>query len=300
MYAKHGRAVRLAYLVAAVVWWVGTGFGRWGRGSVAVLCYHGVTAAQRPRFRWQMSRIARRAIGVDDLSRATAARRGSPRVCVTFDDAFACLLQNALPITCALRIPVTVFAVTGNLGQAPRWSMAAGHPDAAETVMTAAEVRSAVREFGCRFGSHTVIHKPLTFLPAPAAHAEMAESKAALESMLGVPVVDLAFPYGAYDNAAVMDARSLDYARLYTLDPCCYPHVPPLGVVGRFSMSPDASPVEFLLTCAGAYAWLYPWRRLVNRWRAWLRDRLPGTNNAEYGIAHLDKNPDGPMGAGRV
>lgn len=277
MYAKRGLAVRLAYLVIALVWWVGTGFGRWRRGAVVVLCYHGVKAAERRSFRWQMSHVAGRAIGAEEIARVAVARRSLPRVCVTCDDAFANLLENALPSTRALRIPLTVFAVSGNLGQAPRWTMPPGHPESAEIVMTAEQVRVAARASGCRFGSHTVSHRPLVSLAARAARAELAESKAALERLLGVPVVDLAVPYGRYDPAIVAQARALGYARVYTLDPCCDPRALPPGMVGRFSMSPNAWPLEFVLTCAGAYAWLYPWRRLLNRWRTLPVFTGPGT-----------------------
>jgi peptidoglycan/xylan/chitin deacetylase (PgdA/CDA1 family) len=46
-------------------------------------------------------------------------------------------------------------------------------------------------------GSHSVTHPVLSTLPAPAQRAEIHESKAQLESILGHPVTSFAYPYGS-------------------------------------------------------------------------------------------------------
>ena len=108
-----------------------------------MLCYHAITSQQKRRFRWQMSQIVTRAVSADDLIRASAKPRWHKRnVCVTFDDAFECLLDNALPVTRELGIPTIVFGVSGNLGMLPSWKMAAGRTDAESRTMTAGQIRS--------------------------------------------------------------------------------------------------------------------------------------------------------------
>jgi peptidoglycan/xylan/chitin deacetylase (PgdA/CDA1 family) len=55
---------------------------------------------------------------------------------------------------------------------------------------------------GMVIGSHTVHHVNLATMPLPLALAEIEGGKAALEQLLGHPVLDFAYPYGGL-NAAV-------------------------------------------------------------------------------------------------
>jgi peptidoglycan/xylan/chitin deacetylase (PgdA/CDA1 family) len=265
-YAKRGLLVRMVYLASALLAWVATGFGRLGARGTVVLCYHGVSAAQRRAFEWQMRRIAGRTRSVTDLAEAPARGR-LPAVCVTFDDAFASLLENALPVMRQHDIAPTVFAVTGNLGRPPQWAMAPDHPEAREVLMTTAEIERAAAS-GCRFGSHTVNHVDLAAVPMSHVREELTQSKAALEKLLGVEVDDFALPYGSYRGDVLSAAASAGYRRTFTLEPALVAGELARGAVGRFSMSPDVWRIEFLLTCAGAYGWLAFVRRMVRKARA--------------------------------
>jgi peptidoglycan/xylan/chitin deacetylase (PgdA/CDA1 family) len=254
------------YLAWATVWYLLTGFGHLCRGQVFVLCYHGVTACQQQRFARQMRRIAGRAVDASELT-SVGDSPGLPRVCVTFDDGFACLLDTALPIMCELKIPALVFAVTGNLGDKPRWAMPLGHPEAEEPVMTADQVRAAAQAGFCRFGSHTVCHPNLTALSGERLRSELMDSKSALEALLSVTIEDLALPFGCCTDEVTRACFAAGYKRIYTLRPSLCEPGRGNGVIGRFSMSPDVWALEFILTCAGAYAWLDPWRRFIRRVR---------------------------------
>lgn len=262
-YAKRGIAVRLAYLAGACCWWALTLGGRLGRGRVVVLCYHGVRDEQAERFRRQAKRIAKRAVGSWELETAESML-GRPRVCLTFDDAFANLLTNALPTLKELNTPATVFAVSDNLGAAPGWAMPEGHPDAGEVTMTAEQIASCSGDL-VRIGSHTRTHPILTTLDDAALREELAGSRAALEAIVGSPVTELAFPHGDYDDRVVRAAHGAGYGHVYTLDPVAHPGRLPAGVVGRCSADPGMWGVEFFLTCDGAYGWLDGLRRLVRR-----------------------------------
>lgn len=273
IYGRRSVLVRSVYLVFATIWYGLTFGGRLGWGSVVVLCYHGIPLAGRRRFEWQMARIAERGVATQDLPYARAYRCGSkPGVCVTFDDAFANLLENALPVTRQLGVPATVFAVAGNLGAKPGWTMPCGHPESDEVVMSAEQVRRGVQDGLFCLGSHTMTHPDLTKIPPVEARHEIVESKAALEKIGGVPVGALAFPHGAYNAAIVEMAEAAGYTHVFTLEPKVYA-ARDGARVGRFSMSPDVWRLEFLLTCAGAYSWLSALRRLVAAGRAWLRVR---------------------------
>ncbi len=266
-YGRHGLPLRLVCLAIAVACWVATGLGRWRRDGVVTLCYHGVRAGQAARFRRQMTRITRRVVGPAGMRAASAEpRSGPPRVCVTFDDAFANLLETALPVTRELGLPVTVFVVTGNLGSRPAWAMADGHPDAGEVTMSATQIRDAAADHRITWGSHGATHRPLTDLPPAEVTVELAASAAALEDLLGWRVEDFAFPYGACSEQLVAAAADCGYRRVYTLD-SSLPRFGDVDVVGRMAMSPDAWPIEFVLTAAGAYGWLPRCRTLLRRLR---------------------------------
>jgi peptidoglycan/xylan/chitin deacetylase (PgdA/CDA1 family) len=264
---ERGAIVRLVYLGVALVWYALTWGGRALRGRCVVLCYHGVGAAQRERFRWQMRHVAGRAVAAESLSAPGVRAVGGPSVCVTFDDAFANLRENALPAVRELRIPITVFAVTECLGRTPAWRMEYGHPEVAEPTMSASDLREAAREAGCVFGSHTATHAALAELGPADLRRELRDSAAALRALVPRPVEDLAFPYGSYDERVREEALAAGYRRLFSLDACLHPGPLGAGVIGRFSVSPDTWPIEFWLTTAGAYGWQHALRRAIARRR---------------------------------
>jgi peptidoglycan/xylan/chitin deacetylase (PgdA/CDA1 family) len=211
-----------------------------------------------------MSSIAGRAISRDGLG-AVSLRRGRavPRIMVTFDDAFANLLDNALPVLEEFNIPAVIFAVTGNMGENPHWQMPKNHPEAQEPLMTGEQIAAVARNPSFRIGSHTVTHVDLTRVSRQQAEDELSQSKRQLEELLGTPVEDFALPHGAHDQHVMDMIQTAGYQRIFTIDSRLNLHSGHGGVIGRFSMSPDVWLMEFILTCAGAYAWLYDWRRLI-------------------------------------
>jgi peptidoglycan/xylan/chitin deacetylase (PgdA/CDA1 family) len=266
-YAQHGLLIRVVYLLVALLWWLAGRTAillRGGHRGVIVLCYHGIPDRDRSRFAWQMSQVADRAIDAADVEHAEAAGDRRLHVCVTFDDAFANLLRNALPIMQQLEIPATIFAVTGNLDDTPRWPMPPDHPEACEPIMSASQIARTQSSL-CRIGSHTLTHPDLTSLSPPHLRKQLVQSRRQLRQLLQLDVEDLALPFGACNSRVLSAARDAGYRRVFTLEPCFQTLSP--GVIGRFSMTPDAWRCEFRLTCAGAYAWLRPWRRFLRRLR---------------------------------
>jgi len=272
IYGRQGVVVRLAYLCGAVVVWILTLGGRLGSRQPVILCYHGVTDAQRAKFERQVKTIGKRADLY--LSELDCIRRvfTPPYVCLTFDDAFANLLRNALPATSTRGIPTSVFAVSGNLGRTPSWSMAPGHPDRDEMIMTREELVQASNLVGCGICSHTVSHRALASLPIEEAIAELGDSKIELERITGLPIYDIAAPYGSFTPEVAAAARSVGYQRFLTLEPRPGDSDLASGTIGRYQMSPDVWPIEFRLTIDGAYAWVHRLRRAVRLLR---RGRSP-------------------------
>ena len=110
VYAHRGIIIRLLFLTIAVLCALVTGFGRLGRRRVITLCYHGVTGAQQNSFSRQMARVAPHAVDAGDIAHPPAGRFEAPMVCITFDDAFANLLDHAmqhLPRGCRVTMAAT-------------------------------------------------------------------------------------------------------------------------------------------------------------------------------------------------
>jgi peptidoglycan/xylan/chitin deacetylase (PgdA/CDA1 family) len=260
VYAHRGPLVRLAYLGVAAAWWLFTAAGRSGGRRVLTLCYHGVRPDQAARFRRQ-------------LKIATAVA-GWGNVRVTFDDAYANLLGAALPAVAELRIPATVFVVTGNLGDRPRWPIAPDHPLAREVTMSAEQIReTAARDRWITWGAHGVTHRRLPALPDGEARDELAESRAQLEELVNRPVEDFAFPYGDWSHRLIRQAFDCGFRRVHVFDSIGDGAARAAGVgegaevVVRMEMSPDAWPLELYLTAAGGYGWLPRWRSIIGRRR---------------------------------
>lgn len=83
-----------------------------------------------------------------------------------------------------------------------------------DLMMTSAEVR-ALRHAGMQIGAHTVSHPILATLDRSTAHAEIAESKKTLESLLGERVGLFAYPNGKpqvdYNSESVDIVRGLGF-----------------------------------------------------------------------------------------
>lgn len=258
---KRGLIIRVIYLCISLAWYLLTGFGRRYRTSAVVLCYHGVTAANKKAFARQIELIhdCIRPVGV--LPPASSAGK-EPFVWVTFDDAFANLLENALPVFFGAQGRPMIFAVPESFGRTPSWNMPSSHPDRRERVMTREEFASGVRAgFFCA-GSHTLTHPCLPKLDRICIEKEALESKLRLETLIKGSVQDLALPYGANTVEVAEIVLRAGYARVFTLEPRVVTSTEE-KVIGRFGMTPDAWPAEFILTCRGAYAWLYGVRRLL-------------------------------------
>lgn len=65
---------------------------------------------------------------------------------------------------------------------------------------------------GWEVGSHSLNHLDLTKVSADTARAEVIRSRKVLEEMLGIPVLTFAYPFGAYNNAALEYVKTAGYS----------------------------------------------------------------------------------------
>ncbi|MDT8322413.1 MAG: polysaccharide deacetylase family protein, partial [Xanthomonadales bacterium] len=177
--------------------------------------YHSVGhtpwAIARARFaeqiRWlsQATRLQR----FDEVLTAPLGNR--PTVAITFDDGYASLRTEALPVLREHGAAATVYLNTGWIGEGAREPSNAdeGHYPG-EAFLSWSDVE-ALQAAGWLAGSHGEGHFDLTARNKSDIAHELAASKRAIESRLGVPCVHFAYTWGRYNEALKAAVRATGY-----------------------------------------------------------------------------------------
>ena len=184
-------------------------FGR----RLPVLLYHhvgplrpgtppGLTVSPK-QFERQVRWLARRGYaGIRPADWAAWRTDGKPLpakpVLLTFDDAYADLVEHALPVLRRYGFGAVVYVVTGQLGGTNAWDEARGSTTL--WLMTAEQIRYWATQ-GIEFGAHSRTHADLTTLAIEELAGEVVGSRNDLAELLGSRVVSFAYPYGFYNQA---------------------------------------------------------------------------------------------------
>lgn len=137
---------------------------------------------------------------------ATPEKWQGRTVVITFDDGYVDNLSVCEELQ-KRGMRATWFIVTGSIGREPAWP-ADGRP--AGRLLNERELR-AMQATGMEIGSHTVSHICLTGADDNLLQAELSNSKAALECMLGTEISSFAYPYGACDEKCANAVRAAGY-----------------------------------------------------------------------------------------
>ncbi len=174
--------------------------------DLLILCYHAVSedwptdfAVSPQRLGEQLHDLGRRGYRAATLSEALEQPPGEKTLVVTFDDAYASVLERALPVMEELGVPGTMYVPTGYVSgegalewdSMQRW-LGTPHRDELRC-MSWDGVRGLARA-GWEIGSHSVTHPDLRSLADAELGEELIASKRRCEEELQRPCRSLAYP----------------------------------------------------------------------------------------------------------
>ena len=176
-----------------------------GKGSVWFDC----TEAE---FKAQMDEIVARGytpVSAKDLHEHLTAGKALPpkAIVLTFDDNYQGFYDHAYPVLRAHGFPAIMFVHTGFVGDKK-----GAHPK-----MTWDELKTLVKDPLITIGSHTVTHPDLPTLDSVRQNDELTQSKADLESHLGIKVDFFAYPEGKNDAVTQGYVRDAGYTMAFSI-----------------------------------------------------------------------------------
>ena len=193
---------------------------------VTVLAYHAVgdcPPEDDPHGLWVSPRAFERQLDVLSGARqvvpladvvAGRVRRGAPAVAITFDDAYRCVLEEAVPRLARLGLPATVFVPTAFVGDRNRWD----EPTARDLPIMTADELASLRSQGVAVESHGHRHRLLEHASVEEATEDLAASVAALRDLLGREPRHLAYPFTTGSPGAQEAARRLGFEAAFSID----------------------------------------------------------------------------------
>jgi len=139
-----------------------------------------------------------------------------PAVLFTFDDAFSCFYDQALPVLLTNGMTATVFVITKYIGKVSRWDYYRSSKSCHQLSW------SQLRELavnGCEIGSHSHSHIDLKSAGPLQLKKEMEYSKSLLEDKLGIQVRFFSYPFGRFNQATMQACREAGYQAAFTMNP---------------------------------------------------------------------------------
>jgi peptidoglycan/xylan/chitin deacetylase (PgdA/CDA1 family) len=188
-----------------------------------VLVYHSIVAepwndayemtVSAERFTEQLRALNQRG-GVVPLAAA-----GDTTVSLTFDDGFADNVTRALPRLVELGLPATLFVIVDAVGRTTFDFLPTAPPGRAWSAPVSWSALKDWTAAGLSIGLHGWDHTAFTELPATVLRERLERGKRTLEDRLGVPVDDVAYPYGDlkhFDARVLAVAAEAGFQRGYT------------------------------------------------------------------------------------
>jgi len=186
---------------------------------IPVLTFHRIADETSPecvrvdRFRRQLEYLGRNRFTPITARRFVACRFDGEKaperaILLTFDDGYEDNLRNAAPVLGELGFPATLFVISDWIGRTNDWDPSPGRTS---TRMMSLDQLKAWAGLGLEIGSHTSSHRSLGTLDDGEQRREMSESKEKLESLLGIEVATIAYPFGDFSGSTGEIARQAGY-----------------------------------------------------------------------------------------
>lgn len=139
-------------------------------------------------------------LGYDFLTVAEGYKRNFPSnaVALTFDDGYEDVYTHGFPLLKSLRIPATLFVVTGDVGKKNLSWPEAGEK-ASFDLMSWDKIRDLHRA-GWEIASHANDHVHLARKPRDAQLLHLQDSFITIKEELGSPPLSVAYPYGSFND----------------------------------------------------------------------------------------------------
>ncbi|MFB2562776.1 polysaccharide deacetylase family protein [Rhizobium sp. IMFF44] len=176
--------------------------------AVPILAYHQIAVPPSRKapfrsmvvhpeaFRRQMEWLKKLGIQGVSLREAMPYIRGEKAgkvAAITFDDSYANVYENALPVLQEFGFTATNFVVANQIGGSNVWDVPLG---VAQTPCMSVEQLKHWHSLGHEVGSHTLDHVRLPQLPMEEARRQITHSRELLEDLLDEGVSSFCFPYG--------------------------------------------------------------------------------------------------------
>lgn len=136
-----------------------------------------------------------RGLAMRDLMPYLLGERDGKVFGLTFDDGYADVFRNVLPVLHELDFTATNYCVAGHAAGSNHWDAEKGVPG--QNLMSEKQMRGWVAA-GHEIGSHTLDHVDLTKVVPLEAERQIRESRERLEQILGSAVTAFCYPYGHY------------------------------------------------------------------------------------------------------
>ena len=171
----------------------------------AILTYHSIDTSGSPisispaAFRRHIEHLVQAGVAfvtVDDLLADAASERSA--VALTFDDGFANIAAEALPLLIDRGLPATIFVVSECVGATNRWATTDGY-GLAEQPLLDWDALGHLTTKGVSIGSHSRTHPDLTRVGPAQAEDEIHGAATEIARRLGHRPSGFAYPYGAAD-----------------------------------------------------------------------------------------------------
>jgi peptidoglycan/xylan/chitin deacetylase (PgdA/CDA1 family) len=171
----------------------------------AILTYHSIDTSGSPisvspaAFRRQVEHLVQAGVAFVTIDELLGGRApGHSAVAVTFDDGFANIAADALPLLVERGLPATIFVVSECVGATNRWATTDGY-GLAEQPLLDWEALGRLTTQGLTIGSHSRTHPDLTRVSPAQVEDEIHGAASEIARRLGHSPAGFAYPYGAAD-----------------------------------------------------------------------------------------------------